>query len=87
MDPACSFLPLSCCNLFYYGEGDEEVNLSEEIVREGKTTKKKEEETKSIVSCQNLPIHLKLCHFLTYEVVVSLGLMSSVVIVGGGGGR
>ena len=32
---------------------------------------------------QNLPIHPKLCHFLTYEVVVSLGLMSSVVIVGG----
>ena len=33
---------------------------------------------------QSLPIHPKLCHSLTYEVVVSLGLMSSAMIVGGG---
>ena len=35
------------------------------------------------MSRQNLLIHPKLCHFLTYEVVVRLGLMSSVMIVGG----
>ena len=34
---------------------------------------------------QNLLVHPKLCHVLTYEVVVSLRLMSSVMIVGGGG--
>ena len=33
-----------------------------------------------IVAHQNLPIHPKLCHFLPYEVVVSLGLMSSVEV-------
>ena len=44
--------------------------------------KKKEEETTTIVARQNLPIHPKLCHFLAYEVVLSLGLMSSVMIVG-----
>ena len=32
---------------------------------------------------QKLLIHPKLCHLLPYEVVVSLGLMSSVVIVEG----
>ena len=37
-----------------------------------------------IVSRLNLPIHLKLCHFLACEVVMSLGLISSVRIVGGG---
>ena len=36
-----------------------------------------------IVARQNFPIQQKLWHFLTYEVVVSLGLMLSVVIVGG----
>ena len=72
--------------MFYYGEGEKEVNFSEEITREGRTMKKKEEETTTIVDRKNLPIHPKLCHFLTYEVVVSLGFISSVMIVGGGGG-
>ena len=49
-------------------------------MREGRTAKKKEKETTMIVACQNLRIHPKLCHFLPYEVVVSLGLMSSVEV-------
>ena len=61
--------------MFYYGEGEKEVNFSEEITLEGRTTKTEEEETTTIVARQNLPIHTKLCHFLTYKGVVSLGLV------------
>ena len=69
--------------MFYYEEGEKEVNFSEEIAREGRTTKLKEKDTTPIVSRQNLPIHPKLCHFLACEVVMSLGLMLSVMIMGG----
>ena len=61
---------------------EKEVNFLEEIALEGRTTKLKKKETTPIVSRQNLPIHPKLCHFLACEVVMSLGLMSSVMIVG-----
>ena len=47
--------------------------------------KLKENETTLIVYRRNLPIHPKLCHFLACEVVMILGLMLSVMIVGGGG--
>ena len=70
--------------MFYYEEGEKEVNFSEEIARGAKTTKKKRKGgTNAIAVRQILPIRPKLGHFLTYEVVVSLGLMSSVVIVEG----
>ena len=70
--------------MFYYEEGEKEVNFSEEIARGAKMTKKKRKGGANAIAVrQILPICPKLGHFLTYEVVVSLGLMSSVVIVGG----